>query len=94
MNITPLSGHDRDRLVYSGQMRNDTSEGFVRHGQGQQVWPDGSRYEGDWQDGQANGYGTLHYNNGDIFVGNFKDDKLNGYGELKYANGDLYKGYW
>ena len=24
--------------------------GFVRHGKGVQIWPDGARYEGDWTD--------------------------------------------
>lgn len=71
MNITPMSGHDRDRILYSGQMRKDTSKGLVRHGQGIQLWPDSSRYEGYCKDGLANGYGTLHYKNGDIYVGDF-----------------------
>lgn len=26
-----------------------------KHGQGQQVWPDGSRYDGMWENDQANG---------------------------------------
>jgi len=36
--------------VYEGQWL-----GKARDGHGKQVWPDGSRYEGEWKDDKANG---------------------------------------
>ena len=38
-----------------------------RSGQGTQVWPDGAKYEGDWEDNKANGKGTFYHADGDIY---------------------------
>ena len=35
--------------------------GNVRWGFGVQVWPDGAKYEGLWENGKANGAGTDHF---------------------------------
>ena len=40
-----------------------------RDGYGKQNWLDGSRYEGQWKDGRAEGHGKLCHANGDIFEG-------------------------
>jgi hypothetical protein len=34
------------------------------------VWPDGSRYEGWWVKGKANGDGRLIHAHGDVYEGN------------------------
>lgn len=39
-------------MIYSGEWL-----GNVRWGQGVQVWPDGAKYEGNWENGKANGFG-------------------------------------
>jgi hypothetical protein len=54
-------------------------------------------YEGEFQNGSANGQGT-HYNyannnaKGSKYVGQFKDNSRNGQGTLTSANGDKYVG--
>lgn len=58
------------------------------------VWPDGTRYEGDWQRGQPHGLGTMTYNNGAMYWGRFEQGRRNGQGIMKYANGDEYEGLW
>ena len=34
-----------------------------------QIWPDGSMYEGWWQDNKANGRGRLIHADGDVYDG-------------------------
>ena len=41
-----------------------------------QIWPDGARYEGDWADDKASGYGRFEHVDGDIYEGEWKNDKV------------------
>ena len=43
---TPVNGRGAQGLGRSKWLQM----GFVRHGKGVQIWPDGARYEGDWTD--------------------------------------------
>jgi hypothetical protein len=52
----------------------------LRSGQGTQVWPDGAKYEGNWENNKANGKGKFFHADGDIYTGEWKDDKANGQG--------------
>lgn len=54
-----------DGTVYKGQVKNDS----IRHGYGVQVWPDGGKYEGYWQDGVAHGRGKFYHIDGDVYDG-------------------------
>ena len=64
------------KATYNGYM---TREG-VKCGWGTQVWPDGGRYEGEWQGNRAHGKGKFWHADGDVYEGHWKDDKANGYG--------------
>jgi len=33
------------------------------------LWPDGSKYEGMWKNGKANGRGRMTHANGDVYEG-------------------------
>lgn len=37
--------------------------------QGERVWPDGSRYVGEWYAGERNGEGTFEYADGSKYIG-------------------------
>ena len=50
------------------------------HGSGVMIWPDMTRYEGDFKNGRMDGHGIKQYGNGNRFVGTFKDDLYNGLG--------------
>ena len=52
----------------------------TRQGQGVQIWPDGSMYEGWWKDNKANGKGRLIHADGDIYDGYWREDKAHGFG--------------
>jgi len=56
------------------------------------TFPNGDRYEGEFEDGLFNGEGTYYYANGDRYDGEFRDDMKHGRGILKFANGDQYNG--
>eukprot|EP00331_Platyophrya_macrostoma_P016829 CAMPEP_0176466106 /NCGR_PEP_ID=MMETSP0127-20121128/37690_1 /TAXON_ID=938130 /ORGANISM="Platyophrya macrostoma, Strain WH" /LENGTH=328 /DNA_ID=CAMNT_0017859201 /DNA_START=25 /DNA_END=1012 /DNA_ORIENTATION=- len=57
-------------VIYEGQWK-----GTKRHGQGRQIWPDGSYYEGSWDNDQANGHGRLIHADGDVYEGEWYNDK-------------------
>lgn len=76
---------------YVGEWRKDTN---VREGRGVQVWPDGSLYEGYWQDSKANFFGRLLHKDGDIYQGEWLDDKADGFGYYFHQDGSLYRGFW
>ena len=59
---------------------------------GQQYWPDGSHYEGDWIRGTRHGIGALHIKGCGIYRGPFVNNLKHGYGEFKYDSGAIYKG--
>lgn len=56
---------------------------------------DGSRYEGEFENGEINGKGERHYADGTVYQGRFHAGEKHGYGEITYARtGEWYKGEW
>ena len=70
-----------------------------QNGQGTQTWSDGSKYVGEWKDGEMNGQGEITTPDGEYFVGEFKDSEpWNGTGydkdgniTKKFVNGEIMK---
>ena len=62
----------------------------MRHCYGVQVWPDGSKYEGQWYQDTACGKGKLIHADGDIYEGEWFNDKAHGYGVYTHSNGAKY----
>ena len=50
-------------MIYHGEWK-----GNVRWGYGVQVWPDGAKYEGNWENGKANGSGNTHITQASLFT--------------------------
>jgi len=64
-------------------------------GNGVLLMRDGSRYEGEFKDGEINGTGERVYPDGTIYKGQFSQGEKHGYGEISYAKtGEWYKGEW
>eukprot|EP01102_Stenamoeba_stenopodia_P022797 TRINITY_DN9637_c0_g1_i1.p1 TRINITY_DN9637_c0_g1~~TRINITY_DN9637_c0_g1_i1.p1 ORF type:complete len:836 (-),score=143.68 TRINITY_DN9637_c0_g1_i1:1086-3593(-) len=57
------------------------------------VWPDGSRYIGDWFQGKRQGTGSQSYANGSSYEGEWKDDMRQGWGVLRHSF-LRYEGTW
>ena len=55
-----------NKAKYEGQWSKGTGQ---RDGQGKQIWPDGSVYEGFWKGDKANGQGRLIHADGDVYEG-------------------------
>lgn len=60
-----------DTAIYSGQMLKDSN---IKHGFGIMRWPDGTVYEGLWENNLYNGRGKLYHASGDLYEGEFVDD--------------------
>lgn len=57
-------------------------------------YTNGDQYNGDYEDDQKHGHGTLTYSQGGSYTGEWENDIRNGYGVNKWPNGDQYKGNW
>ena len=49
-------------------------------------------YDGDYMNGERNGYGECAYDNGDKYIGTWKDGAANGVGRYAFARGGFYFG--
>ena len=54
--------------------------------------PDGSLYEGQFQDGKFHGLGRFTSPDGSLYEGQFQDGKFHGEGQLRYPDGSQYSG--
>lgn len=68
--------------------------GDCQDGIGVYVWENGSRYEGEYQDGQRHGKGIYYYEKGGKYVGQFKYNRREGFGTYYYTTGNKFQGYW
>jgi hypothetical protein len=76
---------------------NPTSYGCIlgdcENGQGTFSWFDGSKYVGQWEEGNMHGQGTLTYED-TKYIGEFKEGLYHGEGTLTYEDGSKYVGQW
>ena len=56
------------------------------------TYADGSKYEGEFKDGQFNGQGIFTFSNVSRYEGKFKDSQYNGEGIFIYSDGSKYEG--
>lgn len=57
-------------------------------------YPDGSKYVGDFKNGQPEGEGLCYYASGDKYKGSWSNNAPNGEGIYTYANGDVTTALW
>ncbi|MBN1547562.1 MAG: hypothetical protein JW902_12980, partial [Syntrophaceae bacterium] len=58
------------------------------------VWPDGSRYEGKFHQGQLHGYGTYYWPDGSSYTGEWLEDMPYGRGVYTWPDGRQFEGLW
>lgn len=88
VDAKPDSGGNR--TTYRGMFRDGTYSGY-----GIVEYDQGGRYEGEWQDGRAHGFGT--YTSADTketYRGHWERGKHDGFGVLVYRKGHRYEGEW
>ena len=61
-----------ESAIYSGQMLKDSPN--IKQGYGIMRWPDGTVYEGLWENNLYNGRGKLYHASGDLYEGEFVND--------------------
>ena len=67
----------------------------IPQGKGKLVWPSGNFYEGEWQNGAANGRGVMTWKKeNNTYAGEWKNWKRHGYGVYTYADGTKRSGRW
>ena len=58
------------------------------------MWPDGAKYEGEYNNGMKHGKGTFHWADGSIYKGDFADNHIDGEGEYQWSDGRKFTGGW
>ncbi len=53
---------------------------FFKHGIGTELWTNGSKYIGNFQNNQKNGEGKLFFADGSSYQGNFTNNVIDGFG--------------
>lgn len=65
----------------------------LKHGAGEEINPDGSKYIGFFVKGEKNGQGKLFYSHDAIYEGEFLNNKPEGTGVYQ-SKGQVYEGSW
>ena len=78
-----------DHGVYNGEFK-----GKMFNGQGTFIFSSGSKYVGQWCDGEMEGHGVITFTDGSKFEGEFKDGFYNGKGKITQADGTVIEGVW
>ncbi len=68
--------------------------GDCKTGNGIFAYPDGSKYEGQFENGQPNGWGTFYFVDGEKYIGNFKNGYSHGKGTFYHTDGAETQGEW
>ena len=74
---------------YLGELKSRNPNGY-----GTLTLPNGTIYEGNWEDGKLSGKVALRFSNGDKYVGQIRNGKPNGTGTFTWASGKSYHGKW
>lgn len=77
--------------IYCGYWDITTNK---KQGYGQELFPNGAKYEGFWNNGEFNGKGRFIYENGDYFFGDWKNGNTEGMGSFISIEGSTYYGGW
>ena len=69
-------------------------DGDCENGKGVFAYADGSKYEGQFTNGNLEGWGTWFYPDGDKYVGTFKNNYSHGKGTIYHEDGNKTTGEW
>jgi hypothetical protein len=67
-------------------------KGDCENGAGVMSFHNGSKFEGEFKDGEYHGKGIFTFANGSTYKGEYKNGKYHGKGNFSYANGSKYEG--
>ncbi len=78
------------RFIY--EMPSECIQGDCENGTGILVYENGTRYSGQFQDGESHGFGTFVNPRGDRYEGAWVQGEKHGYGVYVYPGGGKYSG--
>ena len=81
-----------DEIKHFLTFRNDTLNGKVETDYG--YFGDSIKIEGNFINGELNGYGKVVWLNGNRYEGEFKNDLRHGTGKFYFADGEVLSGIW
>ena len=81
-------------FLVAQQLAAQCLSGDCRDGQGVYLFPSGSRYVGEFTDGEVNGDGICYYKSGGKYDGQWKNRMPQGKGARTYKDGTQFIGKW
>ena len=85
-NISYAKEDEHNRNNYTGELKDGEP-----HGKGKMFWKDGSFYDGEWEKGVIDGFGTKK-TPGLYYEGFFKDGHKYGKGKNIFGDGEVHEG--
>ncbi|MBK6932491.1 MAG: caspase family protein [Saprospirales bacterium] len=89
-----IAGKKEEQQDDGTNIQSGCLSGDCKNGAGIFAYPDGSKYEGNFLQGEFDGDGTFYFANGDKYVGAFKDNFPHGTGIRHHADGTVETGDW
>lgn len=89
-----IAKREEEQVDDGTNIQSGCLSGDCKNGQGIYAYPDGSKYEGNFEHGKLRGQGKWFFPNGDKYVGAFKDNYPNGKGTLFHSDGRKQTGEW
>ena len=80
--------------IYDGEVKHGKNMEHIPNGRGKYISPNGTIYEGDWNDGVRHGRGKQIWSDGSVYDGEWKDHQRHGRGRQNWSNGSVYDGEW
>jgi len=84
----------KDDEIAEDNIQSGCLKGDCKDGQGVFAYADGSKYDGQFINGQIDGFGTFHFVNGDKYIGSFKKGHSHGKGTFYHKDGTKTTGDW
>ena len=85
---------EKDKYVGKSKNNYGCISGNCQNGNGIYTFENGSKYVGDFSNGNFNGRGTYYFENNDKYMGEYKDGYRHGQGTYIWNGGSKYVGEW
>jgi hypothetical protein len=89
---TGAAGDASEQASGAGRAATGCVLGDCQSGQGTYVWPSGSKYAGQFQNGLREGTGTYTWPSGSQYIGEYKSGLRHGRGAYHWSDGHSYVG--
>ena len=86
--------NDCNEPIQQAELLRDCGKIYCQNGQGQLYYADGSRYIGQFKNGEPAGNGTCYYANGDKYIGEWAYHAPHGRGVMHFRSGMVYAAEW